>query len=158
MGAMILAERELRSFEDFYRDNWHGAKRLATSVAGSAAAGEDIAQDVFQRMYRSWGTADEPAAYLRVAIVNGCRSYHRKRRTEVDKMPMLAARDSEAHGGAGELDDIVTALPDRQRTVVRLRYWEGFSEAEIAKVLGCRPGTVKSLASRARDQLAAALS
>src|SRR4051794_31416844 len=62
----LMAERTLPTFEDFYRSHWHGAQRLATCVAGSAAAGEDIAQEVFQRMYRSWGHAEEPAAYLRV--------------------------------------------------------------------------------------------
>jgi len=153
-----MADRAVASFEDFYRDHWHGARRLAASVAGSAAAGEDIAQDVFDRMYRTWGKADEPAAYLRVAIVNGGRSYHRRRRTEHAYMPTLVVCDNECSGPPGELDDVVTALPDRQRIVVRLRYWEGFSEAEIADVLGCRPGTVKSLAARARDRLATALS
>ena len=67
-----------------------------------------LAQEVFQRMYRTWGTADEPAAYLRVAIVNSCRSYHRKRRTEHDRLPVLARRDGDVASGswAGELDDI----------------------------------------------------
>ena len=153
-----MADRSDAGFEDFSRDHWHGAHRLATSVAGSAAVGEDIAQDVFDRMCRTWGTADEPAAYLRVAIVNGCRSYHRRRRTEHAYMPSLVSFDCEFTGPPGELDDVVTALPDRQRLVVRLRYWEGFSEAEIADVLGCRPDTVKSLAARARDRLAASLS
>jgi RNA polymerase sigma factor (sigma-70 family) len=37
--------------------------------------------------------------------------------------------------------------------VVVLRYFEGLSEAEIAETLSCRPGTVKSLASRALDRL-----
>src|SRR5688572_1610860 len=127
----VMREPTLPSFEDFYRDHWHGAKRLATCVAGSSAAGEDIAQEVFHKMYRSWGAADEPAAYLRVAIVNGCRSYHRRRRTEVDRMPVLARCATEYAHSAGELDDVVTTLPSRQQTVVRLRYWAGFSEAEI---------------------------
>ena len=153
-----MADRAVASFEDFSRDHWHGARRLAACVAGSAAAGEDIAQDVFDRMYRTWGKADEPAAYPRVATVNGCRTYHRRRRTEHAYMPSLVSPDHEFTGPPGELDDVVTALPDRQRLVVRLRYWEGFSEAEIADVLGCRPGTVKSLAARARDRLATALS
>jgi RNA polymerase sigma factor (sigma-70 family) len=44
-------------------------------------------------------------------------------------------------------------LPFRQRAVVVLRYYAELSEAEIAEALGCRPGTVKSLASRALDAL-----
>ncbi len=147
----------LADFEAFYRSNWHAATRLAASVAGSAAAGEDIAQDVFQRMYCTWGAADQPGAYLRVAIVNGCRSYHRRRKVEADHLPGLVSGASEALA-PGELDDIVAALPTRQQTVVRLRYWADLSEVEIAEVMGCAPGTVKSLASRAKDRLAAALS
>jgi RNA polymerase sigma factor (sigma-70 family) len=48
-----------------------------------------------------------------------------------------------------ELADVVEQLPFRQRVVIVGRYWGGWSEAEIAAALGCRPGTVKSLASRA---------
>lgn len=47
----------------------------------------------------------------------------------------------------------VQKLPYRQRTVIVLRYWMDFSEAEIAEVLECRPGTVKSLASRALSKI-----
>jgi len=153
----VLAGRADPAFENFYREQWPAAIRLATCVAGSAAVGEDIAQDVFQRMYLSWGTAAEPAAYLRVAIVNGCRSYHRKRKTEENRLPALACRDGEMVSPRGELDDVVSALPDRQRAVVRMRYWAGYSEAEIADAMGCKAGTVKSLASRAKDRLAVAL-
>jgi RNA polymerase sigma factor (sigma-70 family) len=143
-------------FESFYRSNWHGAVRLAHSLTGSAAAAEDVAQDVFQRMYASWGQADEPAAYLRVAVVNRCRSYHRHRKVEQMRMPLLAATNASI-SEPSELDDAVQALPARQRTVLRLRYWDDLSEVEIADRLGCRPGTVKSLASRGRERLAAAL-
>jgi len=52
-----------------------------------------------------------------------------------------------------ELGDAVAALPFRQRAVLVLRYHHGLSEAEIADALECRPGTVKSLASRALDTL-----
>lgn len=143
-------------FESFYRSNWAAAVRLAHALTGSAAAAEDLAQDVFQRMYASWGHAEEPAAYLRVAVANRCRSYHRHRKVEQLRMPLLAATDA-AISQPRELDDAVQALPARQRAVLKLRYWEDLSEAEIADKLGCRPGTVKSLASRGRERLAAAL-
>ena len=54
---------------------------------------------------------------------------------------------------ARELLDAVARLPYRQRAVVVLRYYADFSERDIADALGCRPGTVKSLASRALDTL-----
>ncbi|MGH9102676.1 MAG: RNA polymerase sigma factor, partial [Acidimicrobiales bacterium] len=52
-----------------------------------------------------------------------------------------------------ELFDLVGTLRYRQRVVIVARYWGGWSEAEIARMLGCRPGTVKSLASRALARL-----
>ena len=144
------------SFSDFYRREWHGAVRLATSLTGTAAAGEDVAQEVFHKMYLSWGRADEPAAYLRVSIVNTCRSWHRRRNLERDRLPMLLTNDRHT-SAPDELGDVVKTLPKRQRAVLVLRYWGDLSEAEIAVELGCDPGTVKSLASRARERVAVAL-
>ena len=144
------------SFEDFYRDNWHGAVRLARTLTGSDQAGEDVAQDVFQRMYRNWGRADDPGAYLRVSIVNTARSWHRRRQLERTRLHYLVPLSTES-GAPDELGDVLQSLPNRQRAVVMLRYWGDLSEAEIADELGCKPGTVKSLASRARERLALAL-
>ena len=142
-------------FEDFSRERWHDAVRLARSLTGSTAAAEDIVQEVYGRMYLSWGRADEPAAYLRVSLVNSCRSWHRRRELERVRLPMLISTNP----GAGEPDElsVVKALPSRQRAVVMMRYWGDLSEAEIAEELGCAPGTVKSLASRARERLAVAI-
>jgi len=55
--------------------------------------------------------------------------------------------------GHTELFDLVGTLPYRQCVVVVARYWLDWSEAEIATALGCRPGTVKSLASRGLARL-----
>jgi RNA polymerase sigma factor (sigma-70 family) len=44
--------------------------------------------------------------------------------------------------------DVLLRLPYRERAVLVMRYWAGWSEKEIAAALKCRPGTVKSLASR----------
>jgi DNA-directed RNA polymerase specialized sigma24 family protein len=52
---------------------------------------------------------------------------------------------------------LVRKLPPRQRDAVVLRYYEDLPEAEIARVLGCAVGTVKSQLSKARATLAAAM-
>ena len=52
-----------------------------------------------------------------------------------------------------ELLDALRRLSYRQRSVIVLRYWLDLSEAEIAETLGCRPGTVKSLHTRAIEHL-----
>jgi len=49
--------------------------------------------------------------------------------------------------------DVLLHLPYRQRAVLVLRYWGDWSEVEIAEALGCRSGTVKTLASRGLARL-----
>ena len=141
------------SFEQFFAEAWPWAYRLACFFTQDAAAAEDIAQDVMAKMYRTWGSADRPDAYLRTALVNSCNNWHRRARTQATKLPLLMTSET-VELGADELADAIAGLPFRQRAVIVLRYHSDLSEAEIADALGCRPGTVKSLAARALDRLA----
>lgn len=140
-------------FEQFFTDAWPWAFRLACLLTQSTSAGEDIAQDVMARMYRTWGSADRPEAYLRTAIVNSCHNWRRRTRVQTVKLPLLVTPQS-VELGASELADAIARLPFRQRAVIVLRYHADMTEAEIGEALGCRPGTVKSLAARALDRLA----
>lgn len=141
------------SFEDFFRDAWPWAYRLATFLTHDAAAGEDIAQEALAKMAGTWGTAERPAAYLRTSIVHAASNWRRHRHTATRKLPLLLV-DAAPAAGLDELADAIARLPFRQRAVVVLRYHCDLSEAEIAAALGCRPGTVKSLSSRALSALA----
>jgi RNA polymerase sigma-70 factor (sigma-E family) len=146
----VVSERA--TFDDFYAAEWLATVRLAALLTQSRAAAEDLAQDGFGRVMARWDQLDNPAAYLRVAVVNECRKWHRHRRVERAKLPLLAPVDVALDLDAG-LADAVAALPYRQRAVLVLRYYADLSEAEIAAALECRPGTVKSLASRALARL-----
>ena len=83
-------------------------------------------------------------------------SVWRRRRRErlLPDLPEMAAAAAPDAFENEPLWQALRALPQRQRAVIVLRYYEGLSEAEIADALGCRPGTVKSLAKRALDHLA----
>jgi len=137
-----------RSFDDWFVDAWPRAFRLAAFLTHDLQAGEDIAQDVLAEMARRWDSLDTPDAYLQRALSNASWNWKRRRRTADRKLPLVARPGSEAPV-FDELADAVARLPFRQRAVVVLRYYADLSEAEIADALGCRPGTVKSLASRA---------
>jgi RNA polymerase sigma-70 factor (sigma-E family) len=139
-------------FERFYREAWPGAVRLAGLLSQDAGAAEDLAQEAFARIYPNWGRAEHPSAYLRTTIVNLCHNWHRRKSTERTKLPVLAEA-STTDLAFDEFADAVAALPYRQRVVLVLRYHNGSSETEIADALGCRAGTVKSLASRALAEL-----
>jgi DNA-directed RNA polymerase specialized sigma24 family protein len=122
-------------FEDFYAERWPHAFRLAALMVHDAEAGADIAQDVFANMSRRWETIDRPDAYLQRALTNGSSNWRRNRRTAARKLHLLAVSGGDEVQVDG-LAKAVARLPFRQRAV-------------IALALDCRPGTVKSLGSRA---------
>lgn len=126
--------------------------RLASLLTGSPTAAEEIVQDAFVGLISRWQMIESPGAYLRIAVLNGCRSHGRRLVVARRHAPKLFV----PHGPDGEpdvLQDAVARLPHRQRSAVVLRYWLDLSEREIALHLGCRPGTVKSLLSRALESL-----
>jgi RNA polymerase sigma-70 factor (sigma-E family) len=140
------------SFEEFYVDMWDWAVRVASLIAQDSGASQEIAQDSLVAVYQRWDRIDQPKAYLRATLVNRCRNWQRDQGTSREKLPLLVG-PMESELGATELADAVAGLPFRQRTVLVLRFYCDLSEAEIAAALGCRPGTVKSLSSRALRRL-----
>jgi RNA polymerase sigma factor (sigma-70 family) len=137
--AMSQSEDDV---EALYRSQRLAMVRLARLLTDSSSVAEEIVQDAFIRFARSPGRKSEPAAYLRVIVVNLCRS--QQRRTLIERR--LAPR-APLLSGIPEIDEtweLVRKLPFRQRAVLMLRYYEDLSEAETARVLNCRPGTVKS--------------
>lgn len=144
--------QHVESFDVFFAEVWPWAFRLASFLTQNPAAGEEIAQDVLATMYRRWGSTERPEAYLRTSLTNSCRNWHRRNRTRREKLPLVAVPDR-VEFVSDHLTDAIAALPFRQRAVIVLRYHFALSEAEIAEAIGCRPGTVKSLASRAIETL-----
>lgn len=137
------------TFEALYLAEYRSMVRLAfVMVDGSA---EEVVQDAFARVYERWGSIDRPRAYLRTCVVNGSRDVLRRRRIALWRRPDPVAEVTEL--GADHLLDALGALTPRRRAAVVLRYYEDLSEAEIAAVLGVRPGTVKSMLHRSLLQL-----
>jgi len=149
---VIAEDRRRPSFDEWFVESWPRAFRLAAFLTHDCQAGEDIAQDVLSEMSRRWDSLDSPDAYLRRAITNASWNWKRRVRTADRKLPLVAG-PGRGDLGFDELADAVAQLPFRQRAVVVLRYYADLSEAEIADALGCRPGTVKSLAARALSAL-----
>jgi RNA polymerase sigma factor (sigma-70 family) len=133
--------------------------RLATLVAGSSARAEDIVQDAFAETVRRFDSLHNPGGYLRSAVVSlARRSVRSDQREDRRRARLRSVRSDEAYVHHDlELDDPVLGalnrLGDKPRTILILRYWACWSEAEIADALDCPVGTVKSGAARALAQL-----
>lgn len=136
-------------FDAFYRATYGWAVRLAHVLVGDQATAEDVAQDAYAKVQPRFGQLENAGAFLRVTIVNTSRSHHRRRGREAARLRRVGAAAGWIVPEGHELLDAVDGLPHRQKVVIVLRYYEDLSEREIAAALGCRPGTVKSLAARA---------
>jgi len=134
-------------FVAFYRAEYPGMVRLAHAVTGSDEDAEDIVQDAFARLQTRLATIDNPGGYLRTTVVHLCRDRERRLGRERSVRRLMPLPKSLSLG-ASEVFDVLFSLPYRQRAVLVMRYWGDWSEAEIAEAIGCRPGTVKTLASR----------
>lgn len=134
-----------------HRDRYAAMVRLATLLVDSQDTAEEVVQDCFVRLYPRFDRIDDPAAYLRRSVVNACRSAGRRRTLE--RALLRTDRPASVELGADEILDALAGLPARQRAALVLRYYDDLPEADIAVVLGCRPGTVKSLISRGLARL-----
>jgi RNA polymerase sigma-70 factor (sigma-E family) len=146
------------TFEEFAAARMPGVLRFAAVLAGDRATAEDLAQEVLIRAYSRWdriGGLDRPELYVRKMILNEFLSWRRRSARQipagdrtlepVNSAPDHATEYTEREALLGELGK----LPRRQRAVLVLRYYEDRADTEIAELLGCSPGTVRSHASRA---------
>jgi RNA polymerase sigma-70 factor (sigma-E family) len=144
-----------------------GLVRLATLLVGDQATAEDVVQDVFTRVC---ARADQLAgndiglSYFRTAVVNACRSVHRRRGIARRLGGSVEVTLWSEPTGAAEAEVLLAedrrqvllalaALPRRQREALVLRYYQRLSEADIAETMGISRGTVKSTLSRGLDAL-----
>jgi RNA polymerase sigma-70 factor (sigma-E family) len=148
--------------EELYLRHATEAVRFASLLTGDRALAEDLVQDAFVRVSgRLLHLRDDGAfyGYLRKAIVNLSRTNGRRKQVERRYLERLSSDEGQAatlDPDAAEREAMRLALlelPLRQRTAIALRFYEDLSEAQIAEVLRCRPGTVKSLISRGLDAL-----
>ncbi|MGI8662175.1 MAG: SigE family RNA polymerase sigma factor [Acidimicrobiales bacterium] len=130
--------------------------RLAFLLTGEDGRAEEIVMEAFVRSIARWRSVREPETYVRRAVVNLCRNRRRRAWTE-RHAPTPGEAASPPPEPMGEVWTAVTRLPPRQRAAVVLRYWDDISEADIASVLGCSTGTVKSQLAKARASLERAL-
>lgn len=139
----------MAELEALYRDEYPGLVRLARLLLGVTGGGEDLVQDAFVRVAARPGGLDgiaNPAAYLRTAVVNACRSEQRHQSVVGRREPRPPEPEFPAH--LGEFADALAGLPERQRAAIVLRHHCDLADDEIAALLGCRRSTVRSLVKR----------
>ena len=149
------------SFAAFVRARGEHHLRVAVLLTGSATEAEDLVQTSLVKLYRAWPRLDvsssSPDAYLRKIIVNTRRSWWQTRWRQESPTASVPDRPDPAEGGGDPADrqavgslvrSALTRLPRQQRAVLVLRFLEDLPEAEVASLLGCSVGSVKTHAHR----------
>lgn len=145
-------------FAEFARVMSPRLRRTAFLLCGDWHTAEDLAQTALAKVFVSWRTIrrqDAVHAYTNRTLVNAYLSHRRLKRTGelvTGWFPESAAQDLALETRMLLLDALAT-LPPRGRAVVVLRYWADLSVEQVADVLGCSPGNVKKLSSRALGKL-----
>ncbi|MGW1412062.1 SigE family RNA polymerase sigma factor [Streptomyces sp. NPDC002403] len=151
------------SFSSFVRARGPVLLRAARSLTANPSDAEDLLQTALTKTYVAWERIEDHRAldgYVRRALLNTRTSQWRKRKVDefaCDELPEQEAVPGPDPAEQQSLHDAmwraVLKLPDRQRAMVVLRYYEDLSEAQTAEVLGVSVGTVKSAVSRALGKL-----
>jgi len=142
----------------FVAARWQGLVRYGFMLTGYRAAGEDLVQEALLRCLPSWGRLDPPGveAYVRKVMARlawKARRHPLRMSSSPRQAEPVTADIADTTAEQSDLHRALQGLPSQQRVVLVLRYWQDLSEVEIAELLGCRQGTVKSRASRAYAQL-----
>lgn len=143
--------------------------RLAYSMLGDRAAAEDLAQEVFLRIWKGLpGYRGEAslATWVFAIARNTCLSHRRReasrRAASLDVAEVRAAAESlharvDGHGAALEMRDLLSRIPEKYRRPLMLFYLEDRSYEQVAMILGLPMGTVKTFLHRGKKELGALL-
>ncbi|MCP9210498.1 SigE family RNA polymerase sigma factor [Streptomyces sp. NEAU-Y11] len=155
-----MNDEEERRFREFVAARSPALMRTATLLTGGDThAAEDLLQTALAKAVGRWGRLDNPEAYLRRVLyrqqVSLWRLLSTRRETTVAELPDAAGREDST--GPAELRiqmrRALARLTVRQRSMLVLRYFEDCPEREVAELLGCSVGTVRSTTHRALAKL-----
>jgi RNA polymerase sigma-70 factor (sigma-E family) len=159
-GAVTVVDAD---FATFVRANERALLRLAWLLMADAYAAEDLVQTALEKTLPKWASIrhDDPMAYLYRVMLNTRTSWWRRHRgREAVSSEVAEGAVSDATDSFAERDRMTIALrnlTEGQRKVVVLRHYEDLSEAQVAALLGCSVGTVKSQNARGLARLREAL-
>lgn len=147
------------TYEEFADSRLTALLRYAVMLTGDPHLAQDLVQETMVRVQLNWRRvvrADMPERYVRRMLTNQYLDWQRGSwmrrvwlRAEPDEGLPAPVDHAEATADRDQIWSWLARLPRRQRAALVLRYYEDLPDAEIAEVLGCAVGTVRSAISRA---------
>jgi len=159
----VLTSRRDAEFTDFVATRMMALRRIAYLLCQDWHRADDLVQVAITKLYVNWHRAsvmDHTEAYVRTILVREYLSERRSgwaRRVSLDGvLPELAASQPDRDVGL-DINAALAGLPPRQRATIVLRFYCDLTVEQVAHVLGCTPGTVKSQTAKGLGALRHAL-
>ncbi len=156
---LVTLGREPESFDRWYAREHPRLIATVLLATGDIELAADGVDEAFARALEKWeqvSVMESPTGWAYRVALNHARRTARRRAFE-HRLLIRRAKDVPVPAPAGEVWQIVSGLPPRQREVVVLRHIGDLPEAEIAQVLGISRSTVSSTLSDAHARLGSLL-
>jgi RNA polymerase sigma factor (sigma-70 family) len=161
MSALGQPEVET-PLEDFL----HGARPRIRALFGHYRIPEQDTEDILQQallaLVYQYGRVRDPEAWLLGTLRNKCLLYWRQKRRKLyeavdtailESMAPAAAPAQEKNDLRSDLDSAMASLPQRCRTLLALRFCQGYDSPELAERLGYSPSSISKITTRCLDAL-----
>jgi len=164
-GTRLLVEDTAglaQTFDDVYREQRQKLVRTAYLIVRSRHVAEELVHDGFIQLHQNYDRVENPGGFLYTVVVRLSLTWLKRRTMEIDRVQRFPGSSVTAEAHASEdVDEMWTALarvdPDR-RAVLVLRFYEDLSYDQIAEIVECPVGTVRSRLHRGLADLRKELS
>jgi len=159
--AYVDAQPRTRAedFSDAVAPHYPGLVRRLTLVVGDREGAEDLAQDAYMRAYRAWDRFDgrDVRAWLHTIGLRLAFNERDRRRRFIGLFGRRTEREPWVDAADPSLADALGGLRREHRAALLMNAVDGYTQLEIARLLGVPPGTVASWLSRAKAHMREAL-
>lgn len=145
--------------DELYGDFYDGMLAYCTTLTKSRSAAEDLVQEAYIKAITHWGDIQELnrrqcQAWLRKTAHNLFIDQFRRRAREVtveeEDFPVMPFEEDYS---IPEVLQCIGQLPENERTLFHMRYFQGYNSAELGKIFSLPPATVRSRLSSAKKRL-----
>ena len=135
-------------FDAVYRSERLPLLRLAALLVRSPHVGEELVQEAFLRLHAHFDEVENPSGFLRTVVARLASTWRGRAAMENERLALVRPQVTHELDGIDETWDALGRLKPERAIVLVLRFYEDLSQEQIADLLGCSAGTVRSRVRR----------